>query len=39
MPPLLKFKPNSFISLQVTVSESNQPLNFLEKWKKVNFMC
>ena len=37
--PLSKFEPNPFISLQVTVSESNQPPNFLQRWKKVNFVC
>ena len=37
-PPLPKFELNPFISLQVTVSENNQPPNFLQRWKKVNFM-
>ena len=38
-PLLSKFEPNPLISLQVTVSESNQPANFLQRWKKVNFVC
>ena len=37
-PLLLKFEPNPFISLQVTVSESNQPPIFLQRWKKLNFV-
>ena len=36
---LSKLEPNPFISLQVTESESNQPPNFLQRWKKVNFVC
>ena len=36
---LSKFKPNPFISLRVTMSESYQPPNFLQRWKKVNFVC
>ena len=36
---LLKFESNRFISLHVRVSESNQPTNFLQRWKKVNFVC
>ena len=38
-PLLSKFKSNPFISLQVTVSESNQPPNSLQRWKKVTFVC
>ena len=37
-PLLSQFEPNPLISLQVIVSESNQPPNFLERWKKVNFV-
>ena len=33
-----KFELNPFISLQVTVSKSNQLPNFLQKWEKVNFV-
>ena len=36
---LSKFEPNPFISLQVTVSESNQLPNSLQRWKKINFLC
>ena len=36
---LSKFKPNPFIGLQVTVSESNQPSNFLQRCKEVDFVC
>ena len=38
-PLLSKFELNQFLSLQVTVPESNQPPHFLQRWKKVNFMC
>ena len=38
-PRFSKFEPNPFISLQVTVSKSNQPPNFLHRWKKLNFVC
>ena len=37
-PLLSKFEPNTFISIQVTVSESNHPPNFSQRWKKVNFV-
>ena len=36
---LSKLEPNPFISLQVTVCESNQPPNLLQTWKKMNFVC
>ena len=35
---LSKFESNPFISLQVTMPESNQLPNFLQRWKKVNFL-
>ena len=35
----VKFESNSLISLQNTVSESNQPPNFMHRWKKVIFVC
>ena len=38
-PLLSNFETNPFISLQITVPESNQPSDFLQKWKKVNFVC
>ena len=37
-PLLAIFQPKPFISLQVTVSEGNQPPDFLLRWKKVNFV-
>ena len=39
IPLLSKFEPHPFISLQVTMSESNQPPNFLQRCKKLNFFC
>ena len=36
---LSKFETNLFMCLQVIVSESNQPPNFLQTRKKVNFVC
>ena len=36
---MLKLEPNPLIGFQVTVSKSNQPPNFSQGWKKVNFMC
>ena len=38
-PFLSKFESNPSISLQVTVFKSNKPLNFSQRWKKVNFVC